>query len=51
MCIKIEKKTTHGGIDEETYIIIIYENKYNVCKYNGHKTKVQEANVIKEENA
>ena len=49
---KDREETAHVKLGEEkTYIIIIYENKYNVCKYNGHKTKVQEANVIKEENA
>ena len=52
MCIKKEKKQ-HMERQVKNNIhhiyIYIYENKYNVChKINGHKTCVQEDNVIKE---
>ena len=39
MCINREKETTHEKVGErKTYINIYKEDKYNVCKKNGHKT-------------
>ena len=46
---KERKETTHVEIGEETHIIIIYIYEKISIMYvkNGHKTGVQEANVIK----